>query len=123
MFPLISFLFIKKMFDEAEEYKKEIRENLDKINKLDESIFRKGYDKLEQWRRGQIDHIYYNDVDIINWNIYCREKSEKQFKKWKKENPNYFEEERKRLEKWEKEYTKDMSEKDLMMYNLLKGLY
>ena len=112
------FLFLNQETNDDIEFKSELRKCADKI----ENLLGKGYDKLEQWRRGEINRIHPDEVDTINWSIYCKEKAKKQFEEWKKENPNYFEEERKRLEKWEKEYTKDMSEWDLMMYNVLKGL-
>ncbi len=112
------FLFFNQETNDDIEFKSELRKCANKI----ENLLGKGYDKLEQWRRGEIGCIHPDEVDTINWNIYIKEKAKKQFEEWKKENPTYFEEERKRLEKWEKEYTKDMSEEDLMLYNLLKGL-
>ena len=64
---------------------------LDAIDNFCEAILGKGYDKLEQWRRGEIDRINYDEVDQLNWEIYLREEAEKTYNDWLKKNPTYFE--------------------------------
>lgn len=82
------FLFLNQETDDDIKFKNELRELADKTKNL----LGKGYDKLKQWRKGEIDRIHPDEVDIFNWNIYIKEKAKKQFEEWKKENPTYFEE-------------------------------
>ena len=87
--PLISWLtcsFIHK----NNKHKNNDLEFHDAVNKFCDAVLGKGYDKLELWRQGKIKEINPNELDIINWNIYCRESSKRQFEQWKKENPEEY---------------------------------
>ena len=64
---------------------------LDAIDNFCKAVLGKGYDKLEQWRRGEIDRINYDEVDQMNWEIYLREEAERTYNNWFKKNPTYFE--------------------------------
>ena len=61
------------------------------IHKFCEAVKGKGYDKLQQWRKGEIDKINYDEVSQLNWEIYLREEAEKTYNNWLKKNPTYFE--------------------------------
>lgn len=63
----------------------------DAIDKFCDAVLGKGYDKLEQWRRGEIDRVNPDDVDQLNWEIYLMEEAERTYNNWIKKNPTYFE--------------------------------
>lgn len=61
------------------------------ISKFCKAVLGKGHDKLEQWRRGEIDRINPDEVDQLNWEIYLNEEAERTANNWLKKNPTYFE--------------------------------
>lgn len=61
------------------------------VSKFCKEVLGKGYDKLEQWRKGKIDRINYDEVSQLNWEIYIREEAERTYNNWLKKNPTYSE--------------------------------
>ena len=60
------------------------------ISKFCKAVLGKGHDKLEQWRKGEIDRINPDEVDHLNWVIYLHESAERTYNNWLKKNPTYF---------------------------------
>lgn len=108
--------FIKAANEFADEFGRITSDNLEKILNI---LRGKGYDKLEQWRRGEIDSIHPDDVDIFNWNIYLNEKSKKIMDEWNKNHPTYFEDLKKEKEERRKHMTKEELAQDLMLEIML----
>ena len=94
---------------------KTLNEIFDSLEKMSNIILGKGYEKLEQWRRGKIDCIHADEVDIFNWNIYLNEKSKKIMDEWNKNNPTYFEDLKKKKEERRKHMTKEELAQDLLL--------
>lgn len=104
--------FIKAANEFADEFGRITSDNLEKILNI---LRGKGYDKLEQWRRVEIDSIHPDDVDIFNWNIYLNEKSKKIMDEWNKNHPTYFEDLKKEKEERRKHMTEEELAQDLML--------
>lgn len=92
-----------------------IRITSDSLEKTLNIFLGKGHDKLEQWRRGEIDCIHPDEVDIFNWNIYLNEKSKKIMDEWNKNHPTYFEDLKKKKEERRKHMTKEELAQDLLL--------
>ena len=105
----------KEIFLINQEIIKTLNEFSDVLEKTTNIILGKGYDKLEQWRRGEIDCIHPDEVDIFNWNIYLNEESIKIMDEWNKNHPTYFEDLKKEKEERRKHMTKEELAQDMMI--------
>ena len=144
MFPLTAFLTCDLLASQAENqrlfYKKcykelsnepdfmyrELCEVLDAAVKVTKSISEqqltltkillgKGYDKLQQWRRGEISRINPEDVDIFNWNTYLREDAQRHLSAFNEDHPTYFEDLRREKEERRKHMSKEELAQDMML--------
>ena len=106
---------LSKISGRIQENIKTLNEIFDSLEKMSNIILGKGYDKLEQWRRGKIDCIHADEVDIFNWNIYLNEKSKKIMDEWNKNHPTYFEDLKKKKEERRKHMTKEELAQDLLL--------
>lgn len=104
--------FIKAANEFSDKLEKTFSDDLEKTSNI---FLGKGYDKLKQWRRGEIDCIHPDEVDIFNWNIYLNEKSKKIMDEWNKNHPTYFEDLEKEKEERRKHMTKEELVQDLML--------
>lgn len=108
-------LKINQQLDELHESIEETKQVADEIDKELIKLRGKGRDKLEQWRRGEIDSINPKDVDWYNWNIYLMESSKRRKDEWNKNHPTYFEDLKKEKEERRKHMTKEELAQDLMI--------
>lgn len=106
---------INQQLDELHESTEKTKQVADEIDKEIIKLRGKGRDKLEQWRKGEIDSINPNDMDWYNWNIYLNEKSKKIMDEWNKNHPTYFEDLKKEKEERRKHMTKEELAQDLML--------
>lgn len=103
---------IKTLNEFSDDFIKIVSDDLEKMSNI---FLGKGYDKLKQWRSGEIDCINPDEVDIFNWNIYLNEKSKKIMDEWNKNHPTYFEDLKKEKEERRKHMTKEELAQDLML--------
>lgn len=109
---------LSKMNQELDKLHESIEKTKQVSDEIDKEIIKlrgKGRDKLEQWRRGEIDSINPNDVDWYNWNIYLMESSKRRKDEWNKNHPGYFENLKKQQEEKRKHMTKEELAQDIMI--------
>ncbi len=112
-------LKINQQLDELHESIEKTKQVADEIDKEIIKLRGKGHDKLEQWRKGEIDSINPNDMDWYNWNIYIMESSKRRKDEWNKNHPEYFKNLKKQQEEKRKHMTKEELAQDILIEMML----
>lgn len=115
----IKLLKINQQLDELHESIEKTKQVADEIDKEIIKLRGKGRDKLEQWRKGEIDSINPNDMDWYNWNIYIMESSKRRKDEWNKNHPEYFENLERQKEEKRKHMTKEELGQDILIEIML----